>query len=192
LTAGRDRLTIAHTPLKPRPPNPLPALALPTLSLALLGGLLGCSHTQSAATPTATAGMATSSTSSKTTKAASAWNNPSKMMAPTSAADLTAPVNAAMMLCSHMLNLTPCGLVTSSADEVVACFSGCQSQIEFVVELEVQEAANKCAASTPQEDQVRECALHFPEGAAVDAPALGKLCNERCEELVVRGARPGG
>jgi len=107
-------------------------------------------------------------------------------------ADLTAPVNAAMMLCSHVLNLTPCGLVTSSANDVMVCFSGCQTQIEFVVDLEVEQAAAACAVTPPPEDQPRVCTLHFPEGAMIDAPALGKRCDARCEEIAAGTTRPGG
>jgi hypothetical protein len=103
-------------------------------------------------------------------------------------AELTEPINAAMILCSHTLNLAPCGLVTSSADDVMVCFSGCQTQIETVVDLTVERAARECASSPPPEAGARECTLSFPESAAIDVPAVGKRCDARCEELASHGA----
>jgi hypothetical protein len=114
------------------------------------------------------------------------WTNAAKIPSPPSAAELTAPVNAAMMLCSHVLNLTPCGLVTSSPNDVMACFGACQSQIELVVGMLVEKAAVECASSIPKEGEARECALHFPPEAAVDAKELGRLCDARCVELVAQ------
>jgi hypothetical protein len=93
-----------------------------------------------------------------------------------------------MLFCSHTLSLVPCGLVTSSASDVAVCLSGCQTQIEAVVELMVEQAAERCAAEPRPEGGARECVLRFPEGAAVDAPGIGKRCDARCEELATRGA----
>jgi hypothetical protein len=149
-------------------------------------GLASCPQTQTAPVAGATSSVA-SSLASKTERP---WNNPATTPSPPSQADLTAPINAAMMLCSHVLNLTPCGLVTSSANDVMVCFSGCQTQIETVVGMTVERAALECAAAPQKEDAgARGCALHFPEGAAIDAPAIGKMCDERCEALAAREPR---
>jgi len=80
--------------------------------------------------------------------------------------------------------LTPCGLITSSANDVVVCFSGCQTQIDTVVMLTVEKAAQTCASSPPPEDGLRACELHFPPSAAIDRGAIDKQCAERCEQLV--------
>ena len=142
-------------------------------------GLMGCPSTQTAPTP------ATGGTTQSSKQTEKPWFNAAKVTPTPSAADLTAPVNAAMMMCSQMLNLTPCGLVTSGPNDVLACFAGCQSQIELVVDLLVEKAAQDCAAA-PKEGVPVACALHFPEGAMVDAKALGKLCDDRCDELLAQ------
>jgi hypothetical protein len=150
-------------------------------------GLLGCSQTQSAASPVAGSETVSSSTSVMSSKAASPWNQPASTPSPESVASLTEPINAAMMFCSRTLNLTPCGLVTSGMDDVMVCLSGCQTQIETVVQLTVERAALDCASSPQPEGGARECALNFPEGAAIDAEAIGKQCVARCEQLAALG-----
>jgi hypothetical protein len=74
----------------------------------------------------------------------------------------------------------------------MVCLSGCQTQIQAVVELTVERAAEACAASPQVEGGTRECALNFPEGAAIDAPAIGKRCEARCEELATEGVGTTG
>jgi hypothetical protein len=130
-----------------------------------------------------------SSTAATSSAAASPWNNPAPTPSPPSVASLTEPIDTAMMLCSHTLNLMPCGIVTSSASDVVVCLSGCQTQIETVVDLTVERAAQECAVLPVPEAGGRECALNFPEGAAVDAPGLVKWCEARCEELATQAPR---
>jgi hypothetical protein len=120
-------------------------------------------------------------------KAASPWNHPASTPSPESVASLSEPINVAMMLCSRTLNLTPCGLVTSGMDDVMVCLSGCQTQIQTIVQLTVERAALDCASSSQPEGGARECALNFPEGAAIDAAAVGKECDARCEQLAAPG-----
>jgi hypothetical protein len=138
----------------------------------------GCSGSQSA--PTAPAGK----TGSVTPTTEKPWTNAAPTPSPPNPAQLLAPINAAMVLCSHVMNLTPCGLVTSSANDVMVCFSGCQTQIDTVVMLTVEKAAETCASSPPPEDAPRACELSFPPSAAIDRPAIDKQCTDRCEELV--------
>jgi hypothetical protein len=151
----------------------------PRALLLPLGLVLACSGTQSA--PTAPSGT-TASVASPTTE--KPWTNAASIPSPPNPAELLAPVNAAMVLCSHVMNLTPCGLITSSANDVVVCFSGCQTQIDTVVMLTIEKAAETCASSPPPEDAPRACELHFPPSAAIDRPSIDKRCADRCEELV--------
>jgi hypothetical protein len=167
--------------------SPLLHLFATTTATVLALGLLGCSQTQSAAGPVAGSETVSSSTSVMSSKAASPWNQPASTPSPESVASLTEPINAAMMFCSRTLNLTPCGLVTSGMDDVMVCLSGCQTQIETVVQLTVERAALDCASSPQPEGGARECALNFPEGAAIDAEAIGKQCAARCEQLAALG-----
>jgi hypothetical protein len=98
-------------------------------------------------------------------------------------ADLTAPMDVAMVLCSSALNLSPCGVVTSGANDVMTCFAGCQNQIETVVAMIIEHSAQQCAAAPPPEAGPRRCTLAFPPTAALDIEIAGQTCNKRCEEI---------
>jgi hypothetical protein len=92
-----------------------------------------------------------------------------------------------MLLCTTVLNLEPCGLITTGMSDMLGCFAACQVQIRTVATLRVERAAIECASSVPPADVPRECNLGFPPGAAVDVEALGKSCDARCKELATAG-----
>jgi hypothetical protein len=93
-------------------------------------------------------------------------------------------MDAAMVLCTTVLNLEPCGLVTTGVSDTLGCFAACQTQIRTVVTLRVERAAIECASSVaPADDAPRECSLDFPPTAALDLEALGKSCGARCKEI---------
>ena len=170
-----------------------------TFSL-LLVGLSGCSHSQSAPTPVAgaTGTVSASSLGSKSSsKAASSaaskterpWTNAASTPSPQSVGDLTAPIDVALVLCSHALNLAPCAVITTGVNDTMVCLSGCQTQIETIVAATIQRAAEKCAYAPPPEAGPRECALTFPPTAALDLEVAGKTCNTLCEEIAARVVR---
>jgi len=93
-------------------------------------------------------------------------------------------MDAAMVLCTTVLNLEPCGLITTGVSDMLGCFAACQMQIQTVATFSVERAAIQCALSTPpSDDGARECNLGLPAGAALDLEALGKRCGARCKEL---------
>jgi len=101
---------------------------------------------------------------------------------------MTAPMDVAMVLCSSALNLAPCGVVTTGANDVMTCFAGCQTQIEAVVTMTIERAAEKCAASPPPDAGPRRCALDFPPTAALDLEVAGEACSKLCEGMVEQAA----
>jgi hypothetical protein len=150
----------------------------------------GCSHSQTAPTPVPS-GVSTT-VSSVASKAASMtqrpWTNAASTPSPPSVADMTAPMDVALMLCSSALNLAPCGVVTTGASDVMTCFAGCQTQIEAVVTMMIERAAEKCAASPPPDAGPRRCTLEFPPTAALDREVAGDTCNKLCEGMVEKAA----
>jgi hypothetical protein len=153
------------------------------LALALIAGALGCSHSQSAPTPVAGTTSQVSAASKAASMTQKPWTNAASTPSPPSVADLTAPLDVAMVLCSSALNLAPCGVVTSGISDVTTCFAGCQTQIETVVALTIQRAAQKCAAAPPPEAGPRACELSFPPTAALDLEVAGRTCDQLCQEL---------
>jgi hypothetical protein len=96
-------------------------------------------------------------------------------------------MDVALMLCASALNLAPCGVVTTGANDVMTCFAGCQTQIEAVVTMTI-ERAEKCAASPPPEAGPRRCSLDFPQTAALDLEVAGDACSKLCEGMVEKAA----
>jgi hypothetical protein len=162
----------------------------------LLVGLSGCSHSQTAPTPvagstsTVSATNLGSKTGSKTaSKTQKPWTNAASNPSPQPVGDLTAPIDVALVLCTHALNLSPCGLITTGVNDVMVCLSGCQTQIETVVAATIERAAETCAHAPPPEAGPRECTLSFPPTAALDIEVVGHTCNTLCEEIAERVAR---
>ncbi len=153
---------------------------LPLLAAALL--VSACSHSQSAPTP-ATGSSATGSSVASTTASTPPWTNSAPTPSPTPSTALTSQWDAAMLLCTTALNLTPCGLVTTGQKDTLTCFGLCQAQIDTVVGMTLENAAVACAVSPPPEEGPRECTLAFPESAAFDVKAAQAHCNSRCESL---------
>jgi hypothetical protein len=106
------------------------------------------------------------------------------------AAQGTAPMDGAMLLCTHALNLAPCGLVTTGMTDVTNCFTACQVQIQIVEDFMIERAARACAALPPPEDRPRTCTLQFPATANVDREEDGKKCDARCEAMAEEATRP--
>jgi hypothetical protein len=152
----------------------------------LLLSVWGCSHSQTAPTPAPSGTTTTVTSSSSSSKTERPWTKAAPNPSPPSVADLTAPMDVAMVLCSSALNLAPCGVITTGATDTMTCFAGCQTQIESVVAMTIEHAARKCAASPPPEAGPRECALSFPPTAALDTEVAAKTCNSLCEELVAQ------
>ncbi len=162
------------------------SLRLPfALSLASLPWIAGCSHSQTAPTPAPNGSTTTVSSKTATqvaSKTQAPWTHAASTPSTGSVADLTAPMDVAMVLCSSALNLAPCGVVTSGTDDIMTCFAGCQAQIESVVQMMIDSAAQKCALAPPPEAGPRRCSLVFPPTAAIDVEMAGHTCDKLCEE----------
>jgi len=145
--------------------------------------LAGCSHKQTAPTPAPVGTSMGSIPASLASRVLSPWTNASPNPSPQTVANMTAPLDVAMVMCSSALNLAPCGIIATGANDTMTCLSGCQSQIETVVAMTVQRAAEQCASGPLPEAGARECDLAFPATAALDTAVVGRTCNVLCEQM---------
>jgi hypothetical protein len=81
-----------------------------------------------------------------------------------------------MVLCTTVLSLEPCGLITTGVGDTLGCFAACKTQIETVAKFRVERAALECASSPPPPDDT-------PRACNLDVEALGRECDARCKEL---------
>jgi len=143
-----------------------------------------CSHSQSAPTPASGMGASTVSQVSSTSRTAAPWKSTTSAPSAPTVESLTTPMDAAMVLCTTVLSLEPCGLITTGVGDTLGCFAACKTQIETVAKFRVERAALECASSPPPPDDTpRACNLGLPPGTALDVEALGRECDARCKEL---------